>query len=51
MLIEAKRDNMLHHAACNLVKRPGTLYHMYERESGQQYLSIISPEVRVLLVC
>ena len=41
----AHRDNMLHHAACNLVKRPGTMYYLYERESGQQYLSILSPQV------
>ncbi|XP_076452427.1 uncharacterized protein C1orf50 homolog [Babylonia areolata] len=40
----AHRDNMLHHAACNLVKRPGTMYYLYERESGQQYLSILSPQ-------
>ncbi|XP_070204306.1 uncharacterized protein C1orf50 homolog isoform X2 [Littorina saxatilis] len=40
----ASRDNQLHHAACNLVKRPGTMYYLYERESGQQYLSILSPQ-------
>merc|ERR1711976_814870 len=43
-LEEAKRDNDLHHAACNLVKKPGTIYYLYERESGQKYLSILSPE-------
>ncbi|XP_064642410.1 uncharacterized protein C1orf50 homolog [Lineus longissimus] len=43
-LTEAKRDNDLHHAACNMVKRPGTIYHMYEKESGQKYLSILSPQ-------
>jgi len=43
-LEEAKRDAELHHAACNLVKKPGTIYHMYQRESGQKYLSILSPE-------
>jgi len=40
----AHRDNQLHHAACNIVKKPGTMYYMYERESGQQYLSILSPQ-------
>merc|ERR1712087_715757 len=30
--------------ACNLVKRPGTMYYLYERTSGQQYLSILSPQ-------
>ena len=45
VLEEAKRDNELHHAACNIVKRPGTTYHLYRRESGQAYLSILSPQV------
>ncbi|KAL8562550.1 hypothetical protein ACOMHN_045815 [Nucella lapillus] len=44
VLEKAHRDNMLHHAACNLVKRPGSMYYLYERESGQQYLSIVSPQ-------
>jgi len=44
VLYEAKRDNDLHHAACNMVKKPGTVYHMYERKSGQKYLSILSPQ-------
>jgi len=43
-LEEAKKDSDLHHAACNIVKKPGTMYHMYKRESGQKYLSILSPK-------
>jgi len=43
-LEEAKRDAELHHAACNLVKMPGTTYHLYERSSGQRYMSILSPQ-------
>ena len=46
VLVDAKRDASLHHAACNIVKKPGTMYYLYERESGQSYLSILSPEVR-----
>ena len=49
VLEDAKRDADLHHAACNIVKKPGTMYYLYERESGQKYLSILSPEVRYLL--
>ena len=45
VLQDAKRDADLHHAACNLVKKPGTTYYLYERKNGQKYLSIISPEV------
>jgi len=44
VLEDAKRNASLHHAACNLVKRPGTMYYLYERDSGQGYLSIVSPE-------
>jgi len=44
VLVEAKRDNTLHHAACNLVKKPGQMYYLYERESGQKYMSILSPQ-------
>ncbi|RUS79142.1 hypothetical protein EGW08_013089, partial [Elysia chlorotica] len=44
VLEDAKRNASLHHAACNLVKRPGTMYYLYERDSGQAYLSILSPQ-------
>jgi len=44
VLEDSRRDACLHHAACNLVKRPGTMYYLYERDSGQSYLSILSPE-------
>ncbi|XP_078095204.1 uncharacterized protein C1orf50 homolog isoform X2 [Mustelus asterias] len=44
VLEEAKRDADLHHVACNVVKKPGTVYFMYRRETGQQYFSILSPK-------
>ncbi|KAH3884409.1 hypothetical protein DPMN_008387 [Dreissena polymorpha] len=44
VLEEARRDAMLHHAACNLVKKPGQVYYLYERQSGQKYFSILSPQ-------
>ncbi|CAK6975843.1 uncharacterized protein C1orf50 homolog [Scomber scombrus] len=44
VLEEAKRDADLHHAACNIVKKPGNMYYLYERQSGQKYFSIISPQ-------
>ncbi|XP_069775219.1 uncharacterized protein C1orf50 homolog isoform X2 [Narcine bancroftii] len=43
-LEEAKRDVDLHHVACNIVKKPGTSYFMYKRDSGQRYFSILSPK-------
>ncbi|XP_004069098.1 uncharacterized protein C1orf50 homolog [Oryzias latipes] len=44
VLEEAKRDADLHHAACNIVKKPGNMYFLYQRPSGQKYFSIISPK-------
>ncbi|XP_055274523.1 uncharacterized protein C1orf50 homolog [Moschus berezovskii] len=43
VLEDACRDADLHHVACNMVKKPGNIYYLYKRESGQQYFSIISP--------
>ncbi|XP_030078399.1 uncharacterized protein C1orf50 homolog [Microcaecilia unicolor] len=44
VLEDAKQDADLHHVACNVVKKPGTIYHLYVRESGQRYFSILSPK-------
>ncbi|XP_038602888.1 uncharacterized protein C1orf50 homolog [Tachyglossus aculeatus] len=44
VLEEARRDADLHHAACNLVKKPGNVYYLYQREGGQRYFSILSPQ-------
>ncbi|EAX07141.1 hypothetical protein G5576_000913 [Homo sapiens] len=44
VLEDAHRDANLHHVACNIVKKPGNIYYLYKRESGQQYFSIISPK-------
>ena len=43
ILEKAKLEKELHQAACNLLKKPGQVYHYYLRESGQRYLSIMSP--------
>ncbi|XP_030632768.1 uncharacterized protein C1orf50 homolog [Chanos chanos] len=44
VLEDAKKDADLHHAACNVVKKPGNMYYLYLRESGQRYFSIVSPK-------
>ncbi|OXB60727.1 hypothetical protein ASZ78_006090 [Callipepla squamata] len=44
VLEDANRDADLHHVACNLVKKPGNIYYLYRRESGQKYFSILSPK-------
>jgi hypothetical protein len=43
ILEKARLEMELHNAACNLAKKPGTMYYYYERNSGQKYLSIMSP--------
>lgn len=40
---KAKQDSELHTAACNFVKKPGNMYHLYERPTGQKYFSMLSP--------
>merc|ERR1711976_84306 len=52
ILENAKRDKMLHQAACNIVKKPGQMYYLYEKpldaegKNMQPYFSIMSPEDR-----
>ena len=41
---EANLNAELHHIACNFKKIPGTIYYVYRRDSGQRYMSMISPE-------
>jgi hypothetical protein len=44
ILEEARRDAELHRAACNFKKRAGAVYHLYRREGGGSYFSMLSPE-------
>lgn len=48
ILKEVEKNKMLHGAACNFAKKPGHVYHLYQRSTGQNYFSMISPQVRVL---
>ncbi len=43
VLRDMQRDAELHRAECRLVKRPGAVYHLYARENGTLYLSLLSP--------
>ncbi|XP_018572261.1 uncharacterized protein C1orf50 homolog [Anoplophora glabripennis] len=40
---ETKLHNDLNNAACNFVKKPGHVYHLYEKPSGQKYFGMLSP--------
>ncbi|KAJ6646478.1 hypothetical protein Bhyg_01689 [Pseudolycoriella hygida] len=44
ILEESEGSMNLHKAACNFRKVPGNIYHLFERESGQNYFSMLSPE-------
>lgn len=45
ILKESEESQLLHNAACNFTKKPGQIYHLYQRPSGQNYFSMLSPEV------
>lgn len=45
ILRDIKTDQSLHQAACNFKKVSGRIYYLYERESGQSYFSMLSPQV------
>jgi Protein of unknown function (DUF2452) len=44
ILKNASEDSKLHKIPCNFVKVPGTLYHLYERSTGDKFWSMISPD-------
>ncbi|XP_052853413.1 uncharacterized protein C1orf50 homolog [Drosophila gunungcola] len=44
ILKESNLNRDLHSAACNFTKKPGQIYHLYQRASGQNYFSMLSPE-------
>ncbi|XP_065890904.1 uncharacterized protein C1orf50-like [Dysidea avara] len=43
ILEDATKDKQLHEVPCNFVKRPGKTYHLYKKESGQLFFSMLSP--------
>lgn len=44
VLNEAERDQDLHHVRCNFKRQPGKIYHLYQKEDGSRYFSMLSPE-------
>ena len=43
ILAEANRDQELNHARCSFQRKPGNTYHLYEKEHGTTYFSMLSP--------
>lgn len=44
MLDRAQRDALLHRARCAFEKKPGGVYHLYERDDGERWLSLMAPD-------
>jgi hypothetical protein len=44
ILEQAQQDQELHLAECNFKKQPGRLYHLYQRNNGRKYFSMLSPQ-------
>jgi hypothetical protein len=44
VLARAQENAELHRAEARFTRRPGTVYHLYERAPGQRYWSMLSPK-------
>ncbi|HEY8079575.1 MAG TPA: DUF2452 domain-containing protein [Labilithrix sp.] len=44
LLERARRDAELHRAQCRFEKKPGGVYHLYRREDGTRWFSLVGPD-------
>lgn len=44
VLTRARRDADLHRARCRFEKRAGQVYHLYRRDDGELWFSLLAPE-------
>jgi hypothetical protein len=44
MLERAQRDAELHRARCSFEKKPGGVYHLYRKDDGERWFSLLAPE-------
>jgi hypothetical protein len=44
VLDDARQASDLHRAKCSFKKRPGAIYHLYRKDDGSLYWSMLSPE-------
>ena len=44
VLEEARQDLELHNAQCSFKRIPGRIYHLYQRDDGTRYFSMLSPQ-------
>lgn len=43
ILADARQDQELNHIRCTFQRKPGQTYHLYSREDGRRYFSLLSP--------
>lgn len=43
LIMETQTNIELHNIPCSIAKKSGDIFHLYRREDGTQFLSIISP--------
>lgn len=44
ILEQTQRDQDLHRGQCNFKRQPGRIYHLYRRDDGNRYFSMLSPD-------
>lgn len=44
ILESSARDQQLHRARCNFKRQPGKVYHLYSKDDGTHYFSMLSPQ-------
>ena len=44
LLEKAQRDAELHRAQCRFEKKPGGVYHLYRRDDGTRWFSLLAPD-------
>ncbi|HKK13513.1 MAG TPA: DUF2452 domain-containing protein [Gammaproteobacteria bacterium] len=44
IMSSAQQDMELHNAKCNFQRQPGKIYHLYEKEDGSLYFSMLSAD-------
>lgn len=44
MLERAQRDAELHRARCRFEKKPGGVYHLYVKDDGERWFSLMAPD-------
>lgn len=44
ILEQTQKDQLLHRAECQFKRQPGKVYHLYQKQGGRLYFSLLSPQ-------